>query len=179
MAAAPTADAGAGAVPISSPGPAELPVDVKVDADFGIEEGEVDELERKWFTWSDDVAENKRLVIDEVEDLALPDEAWIGTSPHSKLRTRRVSAWGALVVRSCPFFYGKVVAVLVAVAALVVSPAQVYSIGIVVNSIRDEEGLDLVTLALLYSLALLVSAPMVTDTPSLGSASPRPAPPAL
>ena len=45
-------------------GPAD---EVPTDADFGIQEGEAEELQQKWVTWSEDLEENKRLVIDEYE----------------------------------------------------------------------------------------------------------------
>ena len=39
--------------------------DVPTDADFGIHEGEVDELERRWATRAEEQEENNRLVIQE------------------------------------------------------------------------------------------------------------------
>merc|ERR1712185_748155 len=76
------------------------------NASFGIEEGEVDELEKKWITWSYDVEENKRLVLDEVEDVgATPARlsVWGDGSPRGGgSRARRRTAWGAQLVARSP-----------------------------------------------------------------------------
>eukprot|EP00966_Prymnesium_polylepis_P062950 1460783-Prymnesium_polylepis.1 len=79
---------------------------IETDASFGIEEGEADELERKWVTWSRDVEENKRLVLDEVEDVMLNGvDAWSAHSPRVSTRARRRTDWTQRVVNSCPIFY--------------------------------------------------------------------------
>ena len=137
------------------------PFAIDTDATFGIDEGEAEELERKWVTWSQSVEEHKRLVLDEVEDVMLGTDDWIAHSPRMATRARRRTEWTQRVVSSCPFFYGYVVAALVAVAALVVSPAQVYCVGIVLDAVQDNEQLSRVGISFLYSAALLVAAPMV------------------
>ena len=55
---------------------------VDTDATFGIDEGEAEQLERKWVGWSRDVEENKRLVLDEVEDVMLGPDGWTSHSPR-------------------------------------------------------------------------------------------------
>ena len=112
-------------------------------ASFGIEEGEVDQLEKKWNLWSFDVEENKRLVLDEVEDVAPTPSglaSWddAAATPRGSTRARRRSAWAQRVVGSSPVFYGWVVAALVALAALIVSPAQVYCVGQIVEAQRGD-----------------------------------------
>merc|ERR1712185_66661 len=75
------------------------------NASFGIDEGEVDQLEKKWITWSYDVEENKRLVLDEVDDVgATPQRmsVWGAGSPRGGRgsRARRRTAWGESVVKA-------------------------------------------------------------------------------
>ena len=164
---------------------------VDADASFGIEEGEVDQLERKWITWcatplpspqhalhparaapsvlargrrSYDVEENKRLVLDEVEDATMTPQrlsVWDRSSPRGGgSRARRRTPWGERVVAASPVFYGWVVAFLVALCALVVSPAQVYCVGVVIDAIIVDEELTRSQASGLYATAAALSAPV-------------------
>ena len=49
---------------------------------------QVDGLEKKWNTWSFDVEENKRLVLDEVADVGSPRAAHVGVG-RLRLASRR------------------------------------------------------------------------------------------
>ena len=91
--------------------------DVPTDADFGIHEGEVDELERRWATRAEEQEENNRLVSQEEFEIEVDGgpaaEApmrWTGL----RRRRRRVTALDRALFNACPVFYGWVVAVLVA-----------------------------------------------------------------
>ena len=143
---------------------------VTAEASFGIEEGEVDTLEKKWINWSYNVEENKRLVLDEVEDTgATPQRLSVwgdGSSPRGATsRARRRTPWAERVVNASPIFYGWVVAGLVALAALVVSPAQVYSVGVMADAIIADLHLTRTGFSGIYALASLLSAPVITLLP--------------
>ena len=166
------------------------------NASFGIEEGEVnkialicfmsarrralfyfvcaqvDGLEKKWNTWSFDVEENKRLVLDEVADVgATPQRmsVWGGSgSPRGGgggTRARRRTAWGEYLVKASPVYFGWIVAGLVAVCALIVSPAQVYCVGVVVDFMAIDLSLSRLELSTVYATAALLSAPLITLHP--------------
>ena len=115
--------------------------DVPTDADFGIHEGEVDELERRWATRAEEQEENNRLVSQEEFEIEVDGgpaaEApmrWTGL----RRRRRRVTALDRALFNACPVFYGWVVAVLVAASALFISPAQVYCVGAVLDAIQAQ-----------------------------------------
>ena len=146
---------------------------VDSNASFGIDEGEVDQLEKKWITWSYDVEENKRLVLDEVDDIgATPQRlsVWNTDSPRGHFggsRARRRTPWGERIVKASPVYYGWVVAGLVAVCALIVSPAQVYCVGAVVDIMIINLGLTRLEISSVYGTAALLSAPLITLHPLL------------
>ena len=130
-------------------------------ATFGIEEGEVDQLERKWITWSYDVEENKRLVLDEVDEVGLTPQrlsVWDSGSPRGGgSRARRRTPWGERLVASSPVYYGWVIAILVAVAALIVSPVQVFCVGVVIDFMMEDQGFDRVHVSGLYATATRIA----------------------
>jgi hypothetical protein len=140
------------------------------DAAFGIEEGEVDQLEKKWITWSYDVEENKRLVLDEVDDVgATPQRlsVWGAGSPShgGGSRARRSSAWAERLVAASPVFYGWVIAALVGLSGLLVSPVQVFTVGAVADAMIVDLQLTRLQLSGLYAVAALLSAPLITLLP--------------
>ena len=124
-----------------------------------------------------DVEENKRLVLDEVEDLgATPQRlnVWgdggLGGSPRGGggvSRARRRTPWAESLVKASPVYYGWVVAGLVTLCALVVSPAQVYSLGVVADAMIADLGLTRLGLSGIYATAALLSAPLITLHPLL------------
>ena len=133
---------------------------------------QVDGLEKKWNTWSFDVEENKRLVLDEVADVgATPQRmsVWGGSgSPRGGgggTRARRRTAWGEYLVKASPVYFGWIVAGLVAVCALIVSPAQVYCVGVVVDFMAIDLSLSRLELSTVYATAALLSAPLITLHP--------------
>ena len=81
-----------------------------------------------------EVEENKRLVLDEVEDTGLTP-GLTGLTRARGRRARRRNAWDRRVVAATPVFYGWVVAALAALSAVIVSPAQVFCVGVVVDAI--------------------------------------------
>ena len=138
--------------------------DVPTDADFGIHEGEVDELERRWATRAEEQEENNRLVIQEEFEIEVDGgpaaEApmrWAGL----RRRRRRVTALDRALFNACPVFYGWVVAALVAASALFISPAQVYCVGAVLDAIQAQLRIDRERVSLLYGLSMLMAAPFI------------------
>jgi hypothetical protein len=116
------------------------------------------------------VEENKRLVLDEVDDTgATPQRmsVWGAGSPRGggSSRARRRTAWGERVVKASPIYYGWIVAGLVALCALVVSPAQVYCVGVVVDSMIISLHLTRLEISTVYAAAALLSAPLITLYP--------------
>ena len=141
--------------------------DVPTDADFGIQEGEVDELERRWATRAEEQDENNRLVIQddfEIEVNGGPAAA-AGQAPMRwagrRRRRRRVTALDRALFHACPVFYGWVVAVLVAASALFISPAQVYCVGAVLDAIQAQLHIDRERISLLYGMSMLMAAPFI------------------
>lgn len=139
-------------------------VSVATDADFGIQEGEAEELTRKWVTWSEDLEENKRLVIQ--DDFEMTSSAAAATAPSSPRwsgvrRRRRVTPLDLAIANGCPVFYGWVIAGLVAVSALFISPAQVYCVGAVLDAIQYDLNLSREQISGLYGMSLLMAAPVI------------------
>ena len=66
-----------------------------------------------------------------------------------------------------PIYYGWVVAALVAVSALIVSPAQVYCVGVVLDMMIAEMDLTRLQISSVYATAALLSAPLITLHPLL------------
>lgn len=124
---------------------------------YGLEEGEVETMESKWVTWSFDVEENKGLVLDEVWAPPTPGEL----AGRSLLRARRRDYFGERVVGASPVFYGVVVAVLAPIAAMVVSPAQTFCVGVVLDRIQADELLTRERVSTMYAMALLISSPII------------------
>ena len=133
--------------------------DLEMDASFGVERGEVQHLAKKWEVWTEEIEESKRLVIDEIEIVMPSPVPFTGSSPRVPRRRRnRAGQW---LIVACPIYYGYVVASLVALAALVVSPVQVYCVGVVLGAMRLHLDLSLVRISSLYAAALVVAAPVM------------------
>ena len=119
----------------------------------------------------------EQAVADEVEDLgAAPQRlnVWgdggLGGSPRGGggvSRARRRTPWAESLVKASPVYYGWVVAGLVTLCALVVSPAQVYSLGVVADAMIADLGLTRLGLSGIYATAALLSAPLITLHPLL------------
>ena len=141
--------------------------DVPTDADFGIQEGEVDELERRWATRAEEQDENNRLVIQDDFEIEVDGGrvAAAGQVPTRwtgrRRRRRRVTALDRALFNACPVFYGWVVAVLVAASALFISPAQVYCVGAVLDAIQAQLHIDRERISLLYGMSMLMAAPFI------------------
>ena len=141
--------------------------DVPTDANFGIHEGEVDELERKWATWSEEQEENNRLVIQDDFEIEI-DGGPVAAATQAPMRwtgrrrrRRRVTPLDRALFNACPVFYGWVIAVLVAASALFISPAQVYCVGAVLDAIQAQLHIDRERISALYGLAMLMAAPFI------------------
>jgi hypothetical protein len=133
--------------------------DLEMDASFGVERGEVQHLAKKWEVWTEEIEESKRLVIDEIAIVLPSPVPFTGSSPRVPRRRRnRAGQW---LIVACPIYYGYVVASLVALAALVVSPVQVYCVGVVLGAMRLHLDLSLVRISSLYAAALVIAAPVM------------------
>jgi hypothetical protein len=122
---------------------------------------EVAAMEQRWSRWRSDVEEGKRLVLEEVEEVAPPLAPWMERSPRHMTRARRRTGLSEKIVACFPVFYGWVIAVLAALASLLVSPVQVFCVGVVLDSIQYQMNTSRVRLASLYCAALLFAAPVV------------------
>jgi len=120
------------------------------------QDNKIDELEKKWTNWSEDIEENKRLVIDDVAE-AVPSPFRAATTRSRVHRSARENR----VVSACPIFYGWVVASLVTLAAFIVSPVQVYCVGVVLDAMQVELELSRVRISTIYAAALLFAAPVM------------------
>ena len=120
-----------------------------------------------------EVEENKRLVLDEVEDTGLTP-GLTGLTRARGRRARRRNAWDRRVVAATPVFYGWVVAALAALSAVIVSPAQVFCVGVVVDAIvKDTQPMTRLDVSRAYALAGLISAPLITLYPAVLLRLPR------
>jgi len=120
-----------------------------------------------------EVEENKRLVLDEVEDTGLTP-GLTGLTRARGRRARRRNAWDRRVVAATPVFYGWVVAALAALSALIVSPAQVFCVGVVVDAIvKDTQPMTRLDVTRAYAVAGLISAPLITLYPAVLLRLPR------
>ena len=141
--------------------------DVPTDADFGIQEGEGDELERRWATRAEEQDENNRLVIQDDFEIEVNGGrvAAAGQAPMRwtgrRRRRRRVTALDRALFNACPVFYGWVVALLVAASALFISPAQGYCVGAVLDAIQAQLHIDRERISLLYGMSMLMAAPFI------------------
>ena len=103
-------------------------------------------------------------MLDEVEETGMSPQrqsVWESDSPrHSGTRARRRTAWGDKLVSNSPVYYGWVIAALVSLSALIISPAQVYCVGVVVDAIIIDEQLSRMELSGLYATAALICAPV-------------------
>ena len=102
------------------------------------------------------------LVLDEVEDPlgATPQRmsVWGQGSPRGgATRLRKRTPWAERLVASTPCYYGWVVAALVAVSALIVSPAQVYCVGVVLDIMIAQLQLTRLQISSVYATAALLS----------------------
>ena len=110
-------------------------------------------MEQKWGDWAEDVEENKRLVIDEVEHQA-PLTPFAAT-PGRTFRPRRRNVVSQALVARAPVFYGWVVGGLAALAALLVSPVQVYCVGVVLDAMQFDLALSRMRISAIYAASLL------------------------
>ena len=138
---------------------ASAPLPPVEQLNYGIREGEVNEMEQKWGDWADDVEENKRLVIDEVEHQA-PLTPFAAT-PGRTFRPRRRNVVSQALVARAPVFYGWVVGGLAALAALLVSPVQVYCVGVVLDAMQFDLALSRMRISAIYAASLLSAAPFL------------------
>ena len=123
-----------------------------------------------------DVEENKGIIPDEVDDVGASPQRFsvfssttIQRTPRARIdaRPRRRTAFSDRLVASSPIFYGWVIAALVALVALLVSPAQVYCVGAVVDPMLLSLELTRLQLSGAYAVASLLSAPLITVHPLL------------
>ena len=123
-----------------------------------------------------DVEENKGIIPDEVDDVGASPQRFsvfssttIQRTPRARIdaRPRRRTAFSDRLVASSPIFYGWVIAALVALVALLVSPAQVYCVGAVVDPMLLSLELTRLQLSGAYAVASLLSAPLITLHPLL------------
>ena len=147
------------AAPPAAAADASAPLPPVEQLNYGIREGEVNEMEQKWGDWADDVEENKRLVIDEVEH-QVPLTPFAAT-PGRTFRPRRRNVVSQALVARAPVFYGWVVGGLAALAALLVSPVQVYCVGVVLDAMQFDLALSRMRISAIYAASLLSAAPFL------------------
>mmetsp|Transcript_26915 Transcript_26915/g.59148 ORF Transcript_26915/g.59148 Transcript_26915/m.59148 type:complete len:601 (-) Transcript_26915:350-2152(-) len=137
-----------------------------ISEEFGVQAGEVDKLQMKWSNWSEDIEENKRLVLEDVDEVVeVTPFSGIGASLNPVgLRPRSRTA--DCLIASCPVFYGWIMAALVALGALIISPAQVYSVGVVLDNMlgdlkKENKYLSRLGISTLYASAHLIASPVI------------------
>ena len=109
------------------------------DETYVMAHGEAAELQDKWATWSLAVEEHSQLVAAEGAPAS-------GSNDHPNMVARKRSTYrmrckdvrylDSVIIAVCPVYYGWVMAALVPLSALLVSPAQVYCVGALVDAMQ-------------------------------------------